>query len=410
MCHIVGDLSKYVPSNSHDNAEEHSRQCQVMQLLLFGDQLTVERARGAMVLRSLHENAIDRLEGFVPVVADWHARMTLVKVCQLMHSHMLSLLYFQVVWDRLYSTKSSCDKGTLYQLRNLVHRSSVGADPSKNMKAFEDFLLVVISGYIVAAANAESSNNVNCVEMAKTIVTKWVKVSAYSPPVTDAPTAAVPVTNTPPLITTSTATMYTTDLLTLGLLWHGFHDSIREGDGDRIFLYWKFLLPVFKQERHHNYAKEAFRLMVQSKIMSPRKLSELKWSRTINTHGKVGHNVPCDLHMEHLNKRLKGCIRSAGSNIYPKAIERVAKSLGPISHVCTQFEKELELTENKNYHTYPSFKKDLNAITQLLATEKVFTDDKRTYTTYEGEPLLDSIHWGDVSQWVKEKLLSTSMY
>ena len=84
--------------------------------------------------------------------------------------------------------------------------------------------------------------------MAKTIVTKWVKVSAYSPPVTDASTAAVPVTNTPPLITTSTATMYTTDLLTLGLLWHGFHDSIREGDGDRIFLYWKFLLPVFKQE------------------------------------------------------------------------------------------------------------------------------------------------------------------
>ena len=44
-----------------------------MQLLLFGDQLTVEQARGTMVLRSLHENSVDRLEGFVPVVADWHA-------------------------------------------------------------------------------------------------------------------------------------------------------------------------------------------------------------------------------------------------------------------------------------------------------------------------------------------------
>jgi len=79
MCHIVGDLSKYVPSNC-GYAEEHPSQCQVMQLLLFGDQLTVERARGAMVLRSLHEHAINRLEGFVPVIADWHARMTLVKV------------------------------------------------------------------------------------------------------------------------------------------------------------------------------------------------------------------------------------------------------------------------------------------------------------------------------------------
>jgi len=279
------------------------------------------------------------------------------------------------------------------------------------MKAFEDFLLVVMSGYIVAAADSESSNAVNCVEMAKKIVSKWVKVSAYIPPVADdVSRVAAPVTSTPPLINISTATMYTTDVLTLGLLWHGFHDAIREGDGDRIFLYWKFLLPVFKQESHYNYAKEAFKLILQSKIMSPRKLSELKWSRTINTHGKAGHNVPCDLHMEHLNRRLKRCIRSAGSNIYPKAIERVAKSLGPISHVCTQFEKELALTENKDYHTYPSFKKDLDAITQLLIAEKVFTDGNRTYTSYKGKPLFESICWDDVSKWVKEKLINTSMY
>jgi len=81
MCHIVGDLSQYVPSRSNNSTEEQPTQRQIMQLLFFGDQLTVERARGAMVLRSFHENAINRLEGFVPVVADWHARMTLVKVC-----------------------------------------------------------------------------------------------------------------------------------------------------------------------------------------------------------------------------------------------------------------------------------------------------------------------------------------
>jgi len=31
-------------------------------------------------VKVLHEHAIDRLEGFVPAVADWHARMNLVKV------------------------------------------------------------------------------------------------------------------------------------------------------------------------------------------------------------------------------------------------------------------------------------------------------------------------------------------
>ena len=77
MCHIVSDLSKYVPSVNDSEEESSAVTTSVVQLLFFGDQLTVERARGAMVLRSLHEEAVDRLEGFVPAVADWHARMTL---------------------------------------------------------------------------------------------------------------------------------------------------------------------------------------------------------------------------------------------------------------------------------------------------------------------------------------------
>lgn len=48
--------------------------------------------------------------------------------------------------------------------------------------------------------------------------------------------------------------VYATEFLTLGLLWHGFHDSIKEGDSERILRYWKFLLVVFKATRHHNYA------------------------------------------------------------------------------------------------------------------------------------------------------------
>ena len=39
---------------------------------------------------------------------------------------------------------------------------------------------------------------------------------------------------------------HATDLLTMLLVWHGFHDSVKEGDGDRILLYWKVMLPVFQ--------------------------------------------------------------------------------------------------------------------------------------------------------------------
>ena len=38
------------------------------------------QARGAKSLRSSHDNAKDRLEGLLPVVEDWHARLTLAKV------------------------------------------------------------------------------------------------------------------------------------------------------------------------------------------------------------------------------------------------------------------------------------------------------------------------------------------
>ena len=56
-----------------DNTKFHS-------ILFGGDQLTVARIRGAKVLRDTHDTPTDRLEGVLPVVEDWHARMTLLKV------------------------------------------------------------------------------------------------------------------------------------------------------------------------------------------------------------------------------------------------------------------------------------------------------------------------------------------
>jgi len=55
----------------------------------------------------------------------------------------------------------------------------------------------VISGYIVVAANTQSSKNINRIGMAKIIVPKWVKIIAYHPPVANynssATAPAVPV-------------------------------------------------------------------------------------------------------------------------------------------------------------------------------------------------------------------------
>ena len=42
---------------------------------------------------------------------------------------------------------------------------------------------------------------------------------------------------------------YGKEVLSLSLVWHGFHDAIREGDGERIITYWKFLLVILKASK-----------------------------------------------------------------------------------------------------------------------------------------------------------------
>ena len=49
-------------------------------ILFGGDQLTVARIRGTQIHWDTHDKRVDRFEGVVPVVEDWHSRMTLMKV------------------------------------------------------------------------------------------------------------------------------------------------------------------------------------------------------------------------------------------------------------------------------------------------------------------------------------------
>ena len=80
--------------------------------------------------------------------------------------------------------------------------------------------------------------------------------------------------------------LYATEMLTLALIWLAFNDSIAEGDSDRVLLCWKFLL-VFKVQGHRNYCKEATVLLMQYHCsFSDQKVTQLKWLRFINTHGK----------------------------------------------------------------------------------------------------------------------------
>ena len=53
---------------------------QFIDILFGGDQLTVARIRGVQALRDTEAKRADRFEGLLPVIEDWHTRMTAMKV------------------------------------------------------------------------------------------------------------------------------------------------------------------------------------------------------------------------------------------------------------------------------------------------------------------------------------------
>ena len=105
------------------------------------------------------------------------------------------------------------------------------------MKGCEDFLLIAVHAQVIAAAEQLlSAAEFDSVEaIAKEIAVQFI---TFEPDVK--------------IKASDKVQLYATQVLTLGLLWHGFNDSIREGDGDRIMIYYKFLLNLFKAGRCFN--------------------------------------------------------------------------------------------------------------------------------------------------------------
>ena len=52
-----------------------------------------------------------------------------------------------------------------------------------------------------------------------------------------------------------------------------------------------------------------------------------------------GRNIPCDLHLEHLNRLLKEAVCGLQADITSVAISQVDKSMGTLSDVVEQFDE-----------------------------------------------------------------------
>lgn len=87
MCSMLDSFTKYVPIDESSKTIEINDKLytyddtKLIQLMSFGDQLTVARIRGAAQLRDSQTEAKDTLQAFIPIIANWHSRICLVEVC-----------------------------------------------------------------------------------------------------------------------------------------------------------------------------------------------------------------------------------------------------------------------------------------------------------------------------------------
>ena len=281
------------------------------------------------------------------------------------------------------------ERGTLYQLRNVINRRNVVKKVKSDMNSCEEFFELVVVGHIISSAmeilgmcaidEMPSSGVIQCPdevwmkddserksilnEVASLVVERYVDLST----IFSSPSANLPSTS-------DKVNAYACETLSLGLLFLEFKDSIREGDGNRVLRVWKYFLLLFKASGRHNYAIEALTLLTQYHLLlSPRLAEQLKWSRFVNVHGRPGLNISCDLHMEHLNRMAKISIDGLGANKSGKAIRRVGKAIGTVSSSLENYDVVSSVPLESGAHTVRSNEKDLYKVLKELVKAKVFS-------------------------------------
>ena len=85
-------------------------------------------------------------------------------------------------------------------------------------------------------------------------------------------------------------------------------------------------------------------------MYSERMANQLIWSRTINTSGKQGRNIPMDLHMEHLNKNFKGAISHLGPNNLGPSLQRTGKALKVLMDMQSHYDEETAVPKESWFH------------------------------------------------------------
>ena len=90
----------------------------------------------------------------------------------------------------------------------------------------------------------------------------------------------------------------------------------------------------------------------------------MQWSHFVNVKDCQGCNIPLDLHMEHMNRRVKAALRNLSANVTPNSIDKIGKSIVVLWNICSVLKMKSNHLKLKS--TKGLLKKDLDAVLLCL--------------------------------------------
>ena len=208
---------------------------------------------------------------------------------------------------------------------------------------------------------------------------------------------------------------YSHQVIELGLILMQLIDTAREGDGERSVRNWKMLTCYFKSRSSHSkYVLESINFISQVRaLLSPRKAHEVIWSQFCSTQGGPGHNLSCDLRMEHFNNEMKKATNAMGANKTPKAVQRISQATAGIEAVANTIDKISFVPKRSCAHTYKATASDERAIIHLLQDLKPFDcSTAREHSNFKdiSFSMLNKLDMNKFCDWIKKSQKKLSQH
>ena len=128
----------------------------------------------------------------------------------------------------------------------------------------------------------------------------------------------------------------------------------------------------------------------------------------MNTHGLPGHNIECDLHMEHLNRLCKASIKNMGANKTEKAIERASKAIRATAAIVHKFDDITNTSTPSDKHSRTSYSRDRDLILQVLNLNGNFREIQgQNHSSFPNlkSSIMSKVSEKDLKDWIQYCLL-----